>query len=110
MTYAEFLCLFLILPILILSLLLRKHLLERRYWLTTGLLCVPVLICMAPWDHTAALWGIWGWTPRQTWQIRVWLVPLEEYLFCVLETILGTMALYALTLWLCMRGSREGNR
>ena len=107
MTYAEFLCLFLILPILILSLLLRRRLLERRYWLTTALLCVPVLICMAPWDHTAAFLGIWSWTPRQTWQVRVWLVPLEEYLFCVLETILGTMVLYALMLWLQPRRSGE---
>lgn len=107
MTYAGFLCLFLLLPILILGLFLRRRLLEKRYWLTTTLLCLPVLICMAPWDHTAVLWGIWNWTPRQTWQIRLWLVPLEEYLFCILETILATMLLFAFLHWRSARRQRR---
>lgn len=110
MTYAEFLCLFLLFPILLLCLLLRRRLLNGRYWRTTALLCVPVLLCMAPWDHTAALWGIWGWTPQQTWRIHLWLVPLEEYLFSILETILGTMTLYALVLWLQAQKKREGKQ
>jgi lycopene cyclase domain-containing protein len=98
MTYAEFLGLFLLLPIALLALLLRRQLLRRRYWLTTALLSLPVLLAMAPWDHTAVAWGLWNWSPHQTWGLRLWLIPLEEYLFSLLETVLATMLLYALLL------------
>lgn len=104
MTYAGFLSLFLVIPILILSLLLRRHLLNKYYWSTTMLLFLPVLVCMAPWDHTAASWGIWNWTPRQTWGIRLWLLPLEDYLFALLETLLITMLIYGMSIW------RHGHR
>ncbi|HEY0753600.1 MAG TPA: lycopene cyclase domain-containing protein [Ktedonobacteraceae bacterium] len=99
MTYALFLCFFLVFPIIVLSLLLRRHLLEKRYWLTTGLLFIPVLLCMAPWDHVAVSNGIWNWTPQQTWGLRFWLIPPEEYLFALLQTILATMLVYGIGLW-----------
>jgi lycopene cyclase domain-containing protein len=55
---------------------------------------------MALWDHIAVTLGVWGWTPQQTWGIRLWLIPLEEYLFALLETLLLTMLMYAIGLWL----------
>ena len=106
-TYADFLLLFLIVPILLLTLLLRRRLLERRYWFTTALLFLPVLLCMAPWDHAAVAQGIWNWTPRQTWGIRFWLIPPEEYLFSLLETLLATMSFYALAVWREERTRRQ---
>ena len=99
MTYAGFLSLFLLLPLVILSLLLRQRLLNRRYWFATGLLLLAVLLGMALWDHTAVALGIWSWTPQQTWGLRLWLIPLEEYLFALLETLLLTMLVYAISLW-----------
>ncbi len=99
MTYAGFLTLFLLIPLGILSLLLRRRLLDRRYWLATGLLLLPVLLGMALWDHIAVVLGIWSWTPQQTWSPRLWLIPLEEYLFALLETLFLTMLVYAINLW-----------
>lgn len=99
MMYAGFLGLFLLLPILILCLLLRRRLLDKRYWRTSALLLLPVLVCMAPWDHAAASWGIWNWTPQRIWGIRIWSVPLEDYLFSLLETMLTTMLVFAFSVW-----------
>ena len=96
MTYAGFLALFLLLPCALLLLLLRRRLWYRRYWLTSALLAAIVLIAMAPWDHAAVARGIWNWSPSQTWGLRLWLIPLEEYLFALLETLLTTLLLCAL--------------
>jgi lycopene cyclase domain-containing protein len=103
MTYACFLVLFLLLPLALVSLVLRRRLLNWRYWLTTAQLLLVVLPTMALWDHAAVVLGVWGWTPQQTWGVRLWLIPLEEYLFALLETVLLTMLMYALLLW-----TREG--
>lgn len=99
MTYAGFLSLFLLLPLLILSLLLRWRLLDRQYLSATARLLLPVLLGMALWDHAAAVLGIWSWTPQQTWGPRLWLIPVEEYLFALLETLLLTMLVYTVYLW-----------
>ncbi|WP_069804622.1 lycopene cyclase domain-containing protein [Thermogemmatispora onikobensis] len=97
MTYAGFLALFLLAPCALLALLLRRRLLCRRYyWLVTALLGGIVLLAMAPWDHAAVARGIWNWSPTQTWGLRLWLIPLEEYLFALLETLLTTLLLFAL--------------
>lgn len=96
MTYAGFLVLFLLVPIGLLTLLLGRRLFCRRYWLTTVPLAAIVLLAMAPWDHAAVARGIWNWSPAQTWGLRLWLIPLEEYLFALLETLLTTLLLYAL--------------
>ncbi|MGH2487782.1 MAG: lycopene cyclase domain-containing protein, partial [Ktedonobacterales bacterium] len=95
MTYAEFLALFLALPLLALVAVLRRRLLNRRYLAVTGLLLAIALAYMAPWDHTAAVWGLWTWAPGRTWGPRVWNVPPEEYLFCLLEALLALTITFA---------------
>jgi lycopene cyclase domain-containing protein len=100
MTYADFLSIFLLPPLLLLSLLLRRRLLNKQYWSTTALLLLAVLPGMAIWDHTAVALGVWNWTPQQTWGLRLWLIPLEEYLFALLDTLLLTMLVYATKIWL----------
>ena len=99
MTYAGFLLIFLVIPLLFLWLLLRQHLREKGYWLLMALLPPLSLAFMAPWDHVAVVWGLWSWTTPQTWGIRLWQIPLEEYLFCVLETMLAITLTYALFVW-----------
>ncbi|MBF6589874.1 MAG: lycopene cyclase domain-containing protein [Ktedonobacterales bacterium] len=99
MTYAQFLLLFLVLPLAALVALLRRRLLDRRYLVFTGALVLIALAYMAPWDHTAAVWGLWTWAPGRTWGLRWWAVPPEEYLFCVLEAMLAATLTYALLLW-----------
>lgn len=95
MTYAEFLALFLALPLVALAAVLRRRLLNRRYLAITALLLVIALAYMAPWDHTAAVWQLWTWTPGRTWGARIWNVPPEEYLFCLLEALLAVTITFA---------------
>jgi lycopene cyclase domain-containing protein len=96
MTYAVFLLLFLVLPLSVLVIFLRRRLLDRRYLVLTGILTLVALVYMAPWDHLAAVWGLWTWANGQTWGLRWWAIPPEEYLFCVLETLLAITLTYAL--------------
>ena len=99
MTYADFLLIFLIAPLVAalvaLGVILRRRLLDRRFVALTGGLALVALLYMAPWDHTAAVWGLWTWAPGRTWGLRWWNVPLEEYLFCLLEALLGCALVYA---------------
>lgn len=96
MTYAQFLVLFLVLPLAILVLVLRRRLFDRRFLGFTAALLGIALVYMAPWDHTAAVWGIWTWTRGLTFGIRWWNVPPEEYTFCLLEALLAATLTYAL--------------
>ncbi len=99
MTYAEFLLIFLITPLVALVAALRRRLLDRRYLALAGALTLVALLYMAPWDHTAAVWGLWSWAPGRTWGLRWWSVPPEEYLFCLLEALLAATLIYAVLLW-----------
>jgi lycopene cyclase domain-containing protein len=99
MTYAAFLTIFLVAPLLALAALLRRRLLDRRYLALAAGLALVALLYMAPWDHTAAVWGIWTWGKGRTWGARWWDVPVEEYLFCALEALLAVTLTYAALLW-----------
>lgn len=111
-TYAQFLLFFLLVPLGVLVLVLRRKLLDRRYLTLAGVLALVALVYMAPWDHTAAVWKLWTWAPGQTWGVRWWAVPPEEYLFCVLEALLGVTLTYAALLWrgrIIQRGNEREN-
>ena len=95
MTYAGFLLLFLLLPLAIMVAILRKRLLNRRYLTVVSILTLIALLYMTPWDHFAAMWGLWSWTNNRTWGLRWWAIPPEEYLFCVLEALLAITLTYA---------------
>jgi len=99
MTYGAFLVIFLVAPLLALAVLLRRRLLDRRYLALAGALALVALVYMAPWDHTAAVWGLWTWAEGRTWGARWWDVPPEEYLFCVLEALFAVTLTYAVLLW-----------
>ena len=100
MTYADFLLIFLTVPLVALILLLRRRLLDWRFLTLAGALALVALLYMAPWDHTAAVWGLWTWAPAKTWGARWWAVPPEEYLFCILEALLAVTVIYAIFVWL----------
>jgi lycopene cyclase domain-containing protein len=105
MTYADFLLLFLVLPLSMLVIVLRRRLLDQRYLVLTGILMLIALVYMAPWDHVAAVWGLWTWASNRTWGLRWWAIPPEEYLFCVLEALLAITLTYALL----TREARKGD-
>ena len=96
MTYADFLLLFLVLPFIVLAIFLKRRLLDRHFLVLTGILTLIALVYMSPWDHFAAVWGLWTWANGQTWGLRWWAIPPEEYLFCVLEALLAITLTYAL--------------
>ncbi|HEX8995821.1 MAG TPA: lycopene cyclase domain-containing protein [Ktedonobacterales bacterium] len=95
MTYGDFLLIFLLAPLIALAVVLRRRLLDRRFLALAGALTLVALLYMAPWDHTAAVWGLWTWAPGRTWGPRWWAVPPEEYLFCALEALLAAVLIYA---------------
>lgn len=99
MTYAQFLLLFLVFPLVALCAIMRRSLLRRRFLALAGALTLVALAYMAPWDHTAAVWGLWTWAPGHTWGLRWWNVPPEEYLFCLLEALLAVTVTYAALRW-----------
>ena len=91
MTYLSFLLLFLGLPIAVLGLIM---LVMRRPRLTRlGLLAVLAHILLAlvyttPWDNYLVATGVWRYAPAQVLGVTLGWVPLEEYGFFVLQTLL----------------------
>lgn len=95
MSYAAFLGIFLGVPLAALALVLRRRLLDRRFLAAAGTLALIALAYMAPWDHLAAVWRLWTWTPGRTLGLRWWAIPPEEFLFCLLEALLAATLMYA---------------
>ena len=87
MTYARFLGLFVVLPILFLLVRYRRTLTARGL-APMGLLLVVVYAATSPWDNLAVKWGLWGFDPERIWGIKLGYLPLEEYLFFGLQTLL----------------------
>jgi lycopene beta-cyclase len=87
MTYARFLGLFVVLPILWLGVRYRKTL-TLRGLMPLALLLVVVYVATTPWDNLAVKWGLWGFAPERIWGLKLGYLPLEEYLFFGLQTVL----------------------
>lgn len=110
MTYATFLALFLGVPLVALALLLRRRLSRRRYLVLTAALMGIALLYMAPWDHLAAVWRLWSWAPGRTVGPRLWAIPPEEYLFCLLEALFAATLTYAALILFRPRGPASGRK
>ncbi len=100
MTYFNFLLLFVLLPILPLLLLhgLQKtplvagkaqHFNFPRAPFFIGVHVLLALTYTTPWDNYLVATGVWNYNPDLVTGITVGYVPLEEYTFFVLETILS---------------------
>lgn len=87
MTYARFLGIFVVLPILFLVWRYRRTFTARSL-APMGLLLVVVYAATSPWDNLAVKWGLWGFDPERIWGIKLGYLPLEEYLFFGLQTLL----------------------
>ena len=96
MTYAHFLGLFLVLPIVVLTLVVRRRL-DRRYALSMLGMAVVALVYTTPWDNAIIAMGVWRYDPSLVWGITLGWVPLEEYLFYILQTILTGLIVLALS-------------
>ncbi|NTX06265.1 lycopene cyclase domain-containing protein [Myxococcus sp. CA040A] len=87
MTYARFLGLFVVLPIFFLLWRYRRTFTARSL-APMGLLLVVVYAATSPWDNLAVKWGLWGFDETRIWGIKLGYLPLEEYLFFGLQTLL----------------------
>ncbi len=109
MTYLTFLLYFLVLPILLLSLLLLR---DRRGgralpntlrgWPAWAALLAHTLVALAyttPWDNYLVATGVWFYDPALVLGVTFGWVPLEEYLFFILQPVL-------IGLWLLWLGRR----
>ncbi|MCX7607197.1 MAG: lycopene cyclase domain-containing protein, partial [Bacteroidia bacterium] len=95
MTYGEFLALFLLPPLLLLGVWSWRtrgkfppsfH--TRPLSTVLGFLVGVAVLYTTPWDNYLVAKGIWSYPKERVWGIRLGWVPLEEYLFFVLQTLL----------------------
>lgn len=98
MTYFNFLIKFILFPLLIFLLVTlidgrqgktaRSLLNGRAVWMAIGLHVLLAVVYTTPWDNYLVATGVWYYDPELISGIILAWVPLEEYTFFVLETIL----------------------
>lgn len=96
MTYALFLLWFLVIPILALAFARRAKLRQGWWWKAVGFTIAAALVYTTPWDNYLVATGVWYYDRARVWGILLGYVPLEEYLFFVLQTVLGALVVHAL--------------
>ena len=89
MTYAEFLLLFVVVPIGVLSgwLGIRGQL-DRRLILAIGATSIVAVCYTTPWDNLLLAQAVWSYPVGRVLGPTLGLVPLEEYAFFVLQVFL----------------------
>jgi lycopene cyclase domain-containing protein len=102
MTYGWFLALFVVLPMVLLVIAWWPTV-TRLPWKAFLLLLLVVFLTTTPWDSAAVKHGLWRFPEGKTWGIRLGWLPLEEYLFFGLQTLLTG-------LWAARRLLRLGDR
>jgi lycopene beta-cyclase len=91
-TYARFLVLFLG-PLLVLGIVLARRVLRVRHLLFLLGLSVVVVAWTSPWDNAAVAAGLWGFDPQRISGVVLGLLPIEEYLFFLLQTWVTSLLL-----------------
>lgn len=87
MTYAQFLLVFLVIPLAALGVGLRRRW-QRRHWAACGLVCLLAFLYTAPWDNHAAKTGLWSFDPQFAPPSHFILyLPWEEYAFYGLQGV-----------------------
>ncbi|MFZ6027997.1 MAG: lycopene cyclase domain-containing protein [Chloroflexota bacterium] len=109
MTYFAFLALFLGIPLFLVGWLAGyDH--RRRRWLPDSLRAIPArwallahvavaVLYTTPWDNYLVATGVWWYPPERVIGLRLGWVPIEEYTFFVLQSLLAGLWL----LWLVRR-------
>ena len=87
MTYSGFLLCFVVIPIIILfTAIWRKS--NKLFWLATFIHVILAVIYTTPWDNYLVATRVWYYNPRLVSGIVFGYVPLEEYTFFLLQTLL----------------------
>ncbi len=87
MTYWQFLLLFLVVPILCLSIVIRHVVTFKLLAVLCGISLVAI-VYTAPWDSAIIANGVWSYRSPHVLGLVIARVPLEEYGFYVLQTFL----------------------
>jgi lycopene cyclase domain-containing protein len=83
-------------PLAALLYLLRRKL-SRLTWIGLLGMVVAALVYTSPWDNYLVATKVWFYDPRAVLNIILGYLPLEEYLFIILQTLL--VGLFAVWLW-----------
>ena len=107
MTYGGFLLRFLIAPIVALTALTWYDARRQRQVppalraappaAVVGVLALLAVIYTTPWDNHLVATAVWSYDPELVWGITLGWVPLEEYLFFVLQTVMVGLWLLVLS-------------
>jgi lycopene cyclase domain-containing protein len=89
MTYFGFLLVFLVLPALVmLGIQWRTGRNDKVLWAAVGAQIALALLYTTPWDNYLVAAGVWYYNPKLVTGMLLGYVPIEEYTFFVLETLL----------------------
>ena len=98
MTYFSFLLKFLLFPVLFFLVIAlidgrrgktaQSFMGGRAVWVAIGIHILLAVVYTTPWDNYLVATGVWYYDPKLISGIVLGWVPIEEYLFFVLETIL----------------------
>src|SRR5512141_2555047 len=99
MTYPIFLLVFLLAPVVVLSLRWRNDI--RQGWWQRAVIATTIaaLVYTTPWDNYLVATRVWYYDPARVLGVTIGWVPIEEYTFFVLQTLLTGLWL----LWLVGR-------
>jgi lycopene cyclase domain-containing protein len=100
-TYGEFLAVFLGVPITVLVVVLRVRLHLSNLVLLAAL-AVVALVYTAPWDNLLVASGVWTYRLDRVSGALAGRVPVEEYVFYVLQVLATGLWMY----WLAQRVQR----
>lgn len=67
---------------------------------------VPAAVLFVAWDLLATAAGHWQFDPAQTFSLRLWGLPMEEYAFFVVIPLAGILTFEAVTVLRSRRGAR----
>ena len=104
MTYPTFLVIFLLAPILVLGFRWRNDI-RQGWWQRAAIgTIIAALMYTTPWDNYLVATRVWYYDTARVWNVVLGYVPLEEYLFFILQVILTSL----ITLRLMRRSLRHG--
>lgn len=99
MTYFGFLLRFLVIPILVFLVVTYWDNKKNRHipgfrsghavWMAIGIHILLAVLYTTPWDNYLVATGVWYYNPKLVTGLVIGYVPIEEYTFFVLETILA---------------------
>lgn len=86
MKYSKFLWIF-VLPIVVIGGLIALPRMNKREALAVLMLVIIAVVWTTPWDNYLVASGVWRYDKSKVWNVILGYVPLEEYLFFVLQTM-----------------------